>query len=241
MTSRVSRPILRRPWVGPLLVGTIAFLAFTLPPYLGLDPSQSRVEPRFPGHYATLVLHIFFGSVALCTACLQVWPWLRTRYPAVHRWSGQLYVFLGVLPAGIASLWFTWRGEFGANQEVANTTLAVLWLACTIAGYRMARARRFADHREWMIRSFALSFSIVTNRLWQVVFLGMFVPGGFAGDPGSPEFAQAIGASTWVSWLVNLFIAEWWLRRTSRKRPPRNRSRPGPSPLRSSLPESSPA
>lgn len=221
-TSPATTPLLRRPWVAPLGVLTVAFLAFTLPPYLGLDPSESRIPPRFPGHYALLVLHIFFGSVALLTGCLQVWPWLRKNHPAVHRWSGRLYVFAGVLPAGLATLTFTWRGSFGPNQEVANTTLAVLWLAVTVAGYRTARARRFSEHREWMIRSFALAFSIVTNRLWQVVFILAFAPDG---DPSSAQFAQAIGVSTWVSWLANLFLAEWWLRRTDRKRGPRNRSR----------------
>ena len=30
--------------------------------------------------------------------CLQVWPWLRTRYPDVHRRTGRVYVFAGVLP-----------------------------------------------------------------------------------------------------------------------------------------------
>jgi len=31
------------------------------------------------------VAHILFGSVALVTACLQIWPWLRRTHPTVHR------------------------------------------------------------------------------------------------------------------------------------------------------------
>ncbi|GLW12367.1 hypothetical protein Misp01_74950 [Microtetraspora sp. NBRC 13810] len=47
--------------------------------------------------------------------------------------------------------------------------LALLWLGSTAAGYRMARRRRFAEHRRWMLRSFALTFSIITNRIWGMI------------------------------------------------------------------------
>ncbi|MBD0324764.1 MAG: DUF2306 domain-containing protein [Aldersonia sp.] len=70
--------------------------------------------------------HIFFGSVALLTACLQVWPWLRRRHPAVHWYSGRLYVFAGALPAGLAVLTVVPFGTWGANQRTANTMLALL-------------------------------------------------------------------------------------------------------------------
>ncbi|MGH3787269.1 MAG: DUF2306 domain-containing protein, partial [Pseudonocardiaceae bacterium] len=165
------RRLLTRPWIAPLAVLTVSFLAFSLPPYLSLDPSRSRlpVPPDYPWYYPMLVTHIFFGSVALLTACLQVWPWLRRQHPKVHRGSGRIYVFAGALPAGIVVLTITPFGVWGPNQQTANTMLGLLWLATTLAGYRAARQRRFADHREWMIRSFALAFSIVANRPWGIV------------------------------------------------------------------------
>lgn len=219
MNPHPVRSVLRRPWVAPLGALTVAFLAFTLPPYLGLDPDQSRVPIRFAWHYPVLVTHILFGSVALLAGCLQVWPWLRAHHPAVHRWSGRAYVFLGALPAGLASLSFAPLGAFGPNQQVANTTLALLWLGTTIAGYRMARQRRFADHREWMIRSFALAYSIVANRVWQIVCFAAFSPEVLAGrDPDPAAVAQAVGVSTWLSLVVNLLVAEWWLQRTRSRR-----------------------
>lgn len=214
----------RRPWVGPLALLTVVFLAFSLPPYLSLDPSRSRlpVPPEYSWYYPMLVTHIFFGTVALVTACLQIWPWLRRRRPDVHRWSGRLYVFGGALPASLAVLTITPLGAQGPNQQAANTMLGLLWLGTTVAGWRAARRRRFAEHREWMIRSFALAFSIVANRLWVVVCIIVFaldeVP--VDGAPSPPDFAQAIGVATWLSWVVNLLIAEWWLHRTRHRRAP---------------------
>lgn len=80
----------RRPWVAPMFVVTFAFLAFSLPPYFSLDPGRSRLPLRedFSLHFPLLVAHIGFGTIALITCCLQVWPWLRQKHPRVHRVSG---------------------------------------------------------------------------------------------------------------------------------------------------------
>ncbi|HWO62053.1 MAG TPA: hypothetical protein VNO31_18710, partial [Umezawaea sp.] len=60
MTTTVA--FWRRPWIAPLLFVTVAFLAFSVPRYLTLDPAQSRLSIRedAPLHYPTLVLHIVF-------------------------------------------------------------------------------------------------------------------------------------------------------------------------------------
>lgn len=84
----------RRPWVGPLGLVVVAFLAYSLPPYLAFDPARSRVPSTFPAHYLFLVGHVVFGSVAMVTAALQIWPWIRRKYPVLHRCSGRAYVFM---------------------------------------------------------------------------------------------------------------------------------------------------
>ena len=213
---RSVRGAFTRPWVGPLALVVLGFLAFTVPPYLGFDPAASRVPLRdgVSMHYPLLVVHVLTGSVALTAACLQVWPWLRQRYPAVHRRSGRCYVLLGVLPAGLTALVIAQLGSWGANQQVGTTVQAVLWLAFTFAGFRAARRRRYAEHREWMIRSVALAFAIVANRPWSVICLAIYVPEVFTGGPvDQAALNQAVGVGVWLSWSGNLLLAEWWLRR----------------------------
>ena len=199
-------------------VTVLVFLAYSLPPYLGVDPAQSRVaiRPGYPLHYPLLWAHIVFGSVALLAAGLQIWPWLRRRYPRVHRVSGRVYLFGGVFPAGVAVLGVAPVSSTGPASAVGNSMLAVLWLATAVAGYRAARQRRFADHRAWMIRSVALTFSIVVNRAWIGVYLllfSAFVPLDVA------AIMAAATASVWTSWVVNLLVAEWWLLRSRRTAP----------------------
>jgi hypothetical protein len=206
----------RRPWVAPLAVVALMFVAFSLPPYLTLDPARSRVpQPDgFDLHYPLLVAHVVFGSIALLTCWLQVWPWFRRRHRTAHRRVGRLYVFGGVLPAGVLGLVIGATSPFGPVVRVSNVMLAGLWLAVTITGYRMTRQRRYVEHRRWMIRSFALTVSIITNRIWGVMWFLVLSPR----LDGAALTETVAGLSAWLGWTVTLLVAEWWLERPARPR-----------------------
>jgi hypothetical protein len=107
---------------------------------------------------------------------------------------------------------------FGPAAMASNLLLAVIWLGCTLLGFRAARQRRYADHRRWMIRSFALTLSIITNRVWGVlvgIALGPQLDTTFGGN--EELFGQAVSATvTWLGWTVPLLIAQWWLERDTR-------------------------
>src|SRR5689334_7387553 len=85
----------QRPWVALLILAAIAFIAFSLPPYLTLDPGRSRIPPPegIAFYYPLLVAHVLFATVAMLTCCLLIWTWFRERYPAAHRIIGRVYVF----------------------------------------------------------------------------------------------------------------------------------------------------
>lgn len=196
----------------------VVFLLFSLPAYLGLDPTHSRLPLRegFAWHYPMLVAHIGFGSVALLTCCLQIWPKLRERYPVLHRRVGRIYVLAGVLPAGLLGIVVGATAVIpGLAGKAGNITLAIVWLAVTFAGFRAARRRRIEEHRRWMIRSFSLTTSIVVNRLWVVGLISAlrpFLNTHFGGDMNA-LIKSAAEASIWLSWVVNLLVAEWWIER----------------------------
>jgi uncharacterized membrane protein len=219
----LARPVRwwRRPWVAPLAIITAIFLATSLPRYVGLDPTQSLVPTdRGAVFYPALVTHIFTGSVMLAAAVLQLWPWLRAHHPRVHRWSGRVYVATALV-TGVAALVVAQFPSAGLGQQLANTLLGVLFLVCTLLGFRAVRQRRFGDHREWMVRSTALAFSIVANRFWIPVLLAIFVPESLT-DPSigveHPAVKDVAITSAWVSWVGNLLFAEWWLHRKPKKR-----------------------
>jgi uncharacterized membrane protein YozB (DUF420 family) len=216
--SREQRRWWRRPWVAPLVVVSVVFVAFSLPAYLTGDPADARVPiPEHLGalYYPLLVAHVVFGSIALLTCGLQVWPRFRHRHPVAHRRIGRLYVGVGVLPAGTIGLVLAAVSPFGPVARVSGVLMSSLWLTFTIVGFRMARQRRHVEHRRWMIRSFALTASIITNRVWSVVWVLVLWPQldtTYHGDE-TLLIQTVAGITAWLSWVSVLLIAEWWLER----------------------------
>ncbi|SDD09362.1 DUF2306 domain-containing protein [Actinokineospora iranica] len=211
-----------RPWVAPLGAVIVVFLAFSLPPYLGLDAGRSRVPAPegFAAHYPVLLVHIGFGPVAMVSGFLQVWPWFRGRFPRAHRRLGRVYVFAGVLPAAVAGFVVGVVSPFGPVARVSAMVLAPVWFVTTVVGYRRARQRRFGEHREWMIRSFALTVSTITNRFWAPVVAVVLTPSLDTTFGGSElALGQAIaGITAWLGWTLPLLGVEWWLHRRPSRR-----------------------
>ncbi|OLF08336.1 hypothetical protein BLA60_23165 [Actinophytocola xinjiangensis] len=213
----------RRPWIVPLLLVVAAFLAFSVPPYLTFDPANSRLEPP-PGdglYYPLLIAHVLFGTVAMSTACFQIWPAFRARHRRGHRITGRLYVYAGALPAGLLGLYIGWHTTAGPSVRVANLVGSALWLVTTLVGLRMARARRFNEHRRWMSRSVALALSIALSRVINIVATIVLTPETDTTFLGSEDLMTYSAASigVWLSPLLLLLLADWLLeRRTPRAR-----------------------
>ncbi len=134
--------------------------------------------------------------------------------------AGRVYVFAGVVPAGLAGLVVGVTSVFGPLSQVSAVLLVSLWLATTTLGYRRGRQRRFVEHREWMIRSYALTASTITNRVWAplaVVLLEPKIDTLFGGSEIAYGFTVA-GLSAWLGWVLPLVVVEAWLIRDRSKR-----------------------
>lgn len=192
-------------WIVAIAAIVVAFLLYQTPPYFSLDMARSRIPVQFPAHYWLLVGHVVFGTVALVTMCMQLWPWLRVNHPAVHRWSGRIYVFGGALPtAFFAVVMFPVIPPAGSLGVVMS---ALLWSATAILGWRAARRGAFAAHRKWMIYSFAIVWGAV---IWS---FGFGLPLIRLAPDLNPVYI--IEGARWIGWVANLVIAHWWLERTA--------------------------
>jgi uncharacterized membrane protein len=143
------------------------------------------------------------SPVALALGLAQFLPHFRARWPGLHRWSGRIYA-LAVLTGGLSGL--AMALGIIAERPVAGLgfgVLALLWLAVTANGVRLAIAGRIVEHRRWMIRSYALTLAAVTLRLMLPV---MMLAGGM-------EYVQTTVFVAWACWVPNLILAEAWLRR----------------------------
>ncbi|MFC8721156.1 DUF2306 domain-containing protein [Kitasatospora sp. NPDC057198] len=189
---------------GRIAVATLALLVAAVSArYFTLDPDTFLADQRtvYLAHLAPLLLHIGGGIGALSLGLLQFLPGLRARRPALHRWTGRGYV-LAAAATGLGGLLIAPHGLYPPVAPLGFALLAVLTLTTTALGLHHARHGRVPAHHRWMLRSYALMFTAVTFRLWLLAL----------GPTGLP--AAAIYASgAWVSWIINLAVAEQLLRR----------------------------
>jgi hypothetical protein len=201
-----------------LLLGVVcaAALVYLLTAYIPPEMSRSRVPETDTFAYVLLVVHIFTASVALTGGPLQFWPWLR-RHRDAHRWIGRAYLFVGVFPSSVLSILVSIQTPlFGVSSQVASGVFSIVWFGTGYAAYRAARQRRYADHRQWMIRNFALTFSKVTHTLLQapVLFLVEAQDGAIGhGDDPTLIMHDFAGMSSWLAFVLNLLIVEWYIQR----------------------------
>ncbi|GAA0532593.1 hypothetical protein GCM10011581_17230 [Saccharopolyspora subtropica] len=219
--ARRARRWWNRPWIIPLAVLLGAFVVWKVPPWLNFDPQRSPIpmNPEVPLHYAMMTLHIGFGVITFVTVCLQLWPWLRARHPAIHRYSGRLYVFAGMIPSALLSLGLILAGPLTVFGQIGTAIWAGLSIFTTVMGFVRVRQRRFAEHRRWMLYSFAMATNVITSRA--VAYFVLYLPGI---GPDIISFTRFQVEGPWLSWMINLALVHWWLRRTDRKR---GRRRPG--------------
>ena len=69
-------------------------------------------------------------------------------------------------------------------------------------GWRSAVQGRFAEHRVWMLRSFALTFAAVTLRLYLPIFPMLGLP-----------LVEGYRVVSILCWVPNLILVELYLRR----------------------------
>jgi uncharacterized membrane protein YozB (DUF420 family) len=222
-TDRVQRRRRRRWPLITLAVATVATIVYMLSAYVPPVMSNSRIPVQGTGHYVLLLAHIFTATVATLTGLVQFWPTLRQRYPVAHRWTGRAYFFLGVFPSSVLAVPVTVLAPYGAGNQAAVAVLDTLWIITAVAGYRSARRRRFADHRRWMIRNYALTLSSLASRFFMPVMALIIVPQ--AAGPAYQGDEIAIGhdiasGSAWLGLVVTMVVTEGYLqRRPSAKRP----------------------
>ena len=187
------RPGLIGVWA--LVVGvSLYYVVQNAIPYLsGAVP----LDNRHGGHGAWLVLHIVGGIVALLAGPLQFSAAVRRRYLAVHRWTGRIYlVSVAVSVASAIRILVLPHSSFGFRIGIAG--LALAWIATTGLAYAAIRRRQITLHREWMIRSYVVTFGFVFFRL-------LLDPLRSLGIATGPEIVSAV---SWMCWALPLLVTE---------------------------------
>lgn len=146
--------------------------------------------------------HIFSSLVVLSSGAFLFSNYLLKKWPKLHRWLGKVYVLLLLAVSAPSGMVMAVYANGGWAAKASFLILTPIWWWFTWKGYQTAVRRQFKAHRQWMMRSYALTLSAISLRIYQMM-LGQLV----YIDP----VTQYIFVS-WVSWVGNLIVVEILIR-----------------------------
>ncbi|MCU6500289.1 DUF2306 domain-containing protein [Rugamonas sp. A1-17] len=160
---------------------------------------------------AALAAHLAIAAFVTMAGPLQLVPALRARFPALHRWSGRVYVVVAVVTA-IAGIYMIWtRNAAGDMTQHWGTTLnGVLIVLCAVVAVRHAMSRRLDAHRRWALRLFLLVSGSWFFRVGLLFWI--LVNGGPVGFDPKTFTGPALNVLVFGESLLPLALLELYLR-----------------------------
>lgn len=172
--------------------------------YVPLDPNvsflmikQTEVHDRteylwfFYTHVYTSIFVLLAGFLAILRKDFQL--------KNFHRNAGKIYIFLILLFAAPSGIYMGIFANGGFLSKISFVILGSLWWFSTFKAYQLARQKKFKEHKQWMWRSFALTISALTLRIWKVIIVYLF-------HPNPMDVYQIIA---WLGWVPNILLIEY--------------------------------
>lgn len=100
--------------------------------------------------------------------------------------------------SGPSALIMGYHANGGIYSKISFIILSILWLLFTYMSYSFAKNLNFIEHQKFAIRSFALTLSAISLRLFKYIIVFLFHP------PPMDTYRIV----SWLGWVFNLIIAE---------------------------------
>ncbi|CAA6829245.1 MAG: DUF2306 domain-containing protein [uncultured Aureispira sp.] len=150
-------------------------------------------------HYKiAFYVHVFTAIFSLLAGFTQFSVYFRTKYPIVHRYVGGLYIVSILLFAAPSGLIMAYYANGGFWSQLAFSLLSIGWFWTTYTAYTALKEKDYKQHQRYMMRSFALTMSAITLRMWKYLIVFFWHP--------RPMDVYRIVA--WLGWVFNLLIIE---------------------------------
>lgn len=158
---------------------------------------QTEVEQR-PEYLYFFYTHVYTSIFVLLAGFLAI---LRKdfRLKNFHRNAGKIYISLILLFAAPSGIYMGIFANGGFLSKISFVILGFLWWFTTFKAFQLARQRKFKEHKQWMWRSFALTISAITLRMWKVIIVYLF-------HPNPMDVYQIIA---WLGWIPNILLIEY--------------------------------
>lgn len=158
---------------------------------------QTEVIGR-PEYLYFFYTHVYTSIFVLLSGFLAI---LRKDFGLknFHKNSGKVYIFLILLFAAPSGIYMGIFANGGILSKTSFVILGCLWWFSTFKAYQLAQQKKFKEHKQWMWRSFALTISAITLRMWKVIIVYLF-------HPNPMDVYQIIA---WLGWVPNILLIEY--------------------------------
>ncbi len=167
------------------------------------------LDLHFQKERALTFAHVLPGMLFMLLGPLQFVRGLRARHPALHRWSGRIFLTASAV-IGITGLIMA-AGETigGLDEKAAIFLFGSFFLVALAKALWHALRREFVRHREWMIRGYAIGLAVATIRPIMGTFFAASLLRGHV--PVPREF---FGTAFWIGFTLQMIAAEIWINYT---------------------------
>lgn len=163
-----------------------------------LIDASAAVWARYDPIRLHLIPHGVGGALALAIGAAQFSSRLRRKHVRLHRLLGKLYVISNFVLAPVAVLialkispWF---------MTVFTIVQAAALLGFTAAAYWSIRHKHVLQHREWMVRSYAVLLVFLEGRVLMAI------------PTIEQQGMDSVVLVNWACFSVSLIVAEFALR-----------------------------
>ena len=112
---------------------------------------------------AGLLPHLLGGSLAIVSGLVQIWLGLTGRVSTLHRTLGKVYA-IGVLIGSMGGIYMALTIPPGYRPYATGLIgLDVAWIVTTSMALYAIHLRNIEQHRDWMLRSYTVTFAFVTS------------------------------------------------------------------------------
>ena len=132
-------------------------------PYFGFD---KETFGRYWDYKWPLIGHISGGLLALAIGPFQFSTTFRNKFMTTHRWVGRIYL-TAILFGTMSSTYLAWTSAYRVNFSWAFGLqgLGFAWITTATMAYISVMRGRILQHKEWMIRSYVVTFAFVYHRI----------------------------------------------------------------------------
>jgi len=168
---------------------------------------EKQAYLHLPVWKTAFYVHVFTSIVTLTAGFTQFSSDMLVRHRRLHRILGRIYAFNILFinfPAGLIMAVYA-NGHL--PSKAAFLILDSLWFWFTLKAVLEARRGNIQQHRDYMLRSYALTLSALTLRTWKIILTN--------GTSLPPEAIYMMDA--WLGFIPNWLCAEWLIAQGKRR------------------------